>query len=302
MGKVPQIAGAAVVAALVLLTIIAADAGAQSVKPVVELTVEPLTQEVDASTGAASAVYNCSVFVEGLPYVRYRVNLTADCEGWEASCNPAQFTVSGNGTNSFHATVNVPAGEPGGQTKYLTINASVSTTGLQIATCTTYAVLTTRQSFGLNLTTATTELAVTAGKTASWSFALKNTGNGRDTFAISVVNLQSYTSNGWVVKFNHTFVSVDACDTGATTINITPAQDTKNQTVAFQIKAYSRGASFQNITVEAALELQLTVKAAAGGGDGKKPATDKKGTPGMEALWLLLAMALTALASTLRRS
>jgi len=265
--------------------------------------VEPDTQDVDASSGAATAVYNCSVFVEGLPYVRYRVNLTADCEGWQAACDPAQFLVTGSGNNSFHTTVKVPAGEPGGQTKGLTVNATVSTTGVPLNTSTISSVLTTRQSFGLKLSTDTTGLSVTAGKTATWAFALSNTGNGRDTYSLSVVDLQTYRTNNWTVKFNRSLLSVDAGDRGACTINITPAPESKNQTVTFQIKAYSKGASYQNVTVEGTLELQLTVVAApGGGGGGKKPPTTPKGTPGMEAVWLLLAVALAALAGMLRRS
>jgi len=283
------------------VAIISSDAGAQSIIPVVTISVEPLTAEVDASAGAAQAVFNCTVFVDGIPYVRYRVNLTAECEGWEAACDPSSFVVSGNGTNSYHATVKVPPGSPGGQTKYLTLNATVSTTGVSLATCTTYAVVATRQSFGLNLTTTTTDIAVTAGKTASWPFGLKNNGNGRDTFSLSVVNLQSYTSNGWVVKFNRSLLSVDAGDTGLCTINITPAEGSKNQTASFEIKAYSKGASYQNITIETTLALQLTVKAApAGGGNGKT--TPPKATPGMEVMWLVAAIAIAGLAGGLNRS
>jgi hypothetical protein len=301
MSRASRIAEAAAAAAVIALTFMAADAGAQSIIPVVELSVEPATQEVDASSGAASAVYNCSVFVEGLPLVRYRVNLTADCEVWHASCDPASFIVTGSGNNSFHTTVSVPAGEPGGQARVLTVNATVSTTGVSLNASTTYSVLTTRQSFGLNLSTDTPNLAVTAGKTASWAFALKNTGNGRDTFSLSVIDLQTYNHNNWTLKFNRTFMSVDSGDTGVCTINITPAQESKNQTVAFQIKAYSRGASYQDITVEDTLELQLSV-AAAGGGDGKKPPSTPKGTPGPEAVWLLLALAMAALAGVPKRS
>jgi len=300
MGRKRGVLWAAALAVAAIGAIVASDAGAQSIIPVVSITVEPLTQEVDASAGAAQAVYNCSVFVEGLPYVRYRVNLTADCEGWEAACDPSSFVFSGTANNSFHATVNVPAGEPGGQAKYLTINATVSTTGLPLATCSTFAVLTTRQSFGLSLNSETPALAVTAGKTASWPFALNNSGNGRDTYSISVVNLQSYTGNGWLVRFNRSLLSVDAGDTGACTVNITPAESAKNQTLAFQIKAYSKGASYQCMTVEATLELQLTVNAAASGGGGNKTTTPK-GTPGMEACGLLTALALAGLAGALRR-
>jgi hypothetical protein len=266
---------------------------------VVRIDVEPLTQDVDASTGAASAVYNCSLFVEGIPYVRYRVNLTAECEGWEATCDPASFIVTGTANNTYKTTVKVPAGEQGGQARYLTLNATVST-GVTIATCTTYAVITTRQSFGLNLTSGTAGLSVTGGKTVTWAFTLKNSGNGRDTFSLSVMNLQSYTSVGWVVKFNRSLLSVDAGDIGSCTVNITPAANSKNQTVAFQIKAYSKNASYQNITVESILELQLSVHAAPGGG-GDKKTTTPKGTPGMETIWLALALALAALAGMARR-
>jgi hypothetical protein len=300
MGKVPGIAAVAAAAAVIMMTVMAANAGAQSIIPIVELAVEPATQEVDASLGAASAVYNCSVFVEGLPRVPYRVNLTADCEGWQATCEPGFFLVTGSGNNSFHTTVGVPAGEPGGQARVLTVNANVSTTGVPLNTSSVYSVITTRQSFGLKLSSQTTSLSVTAGKPVSWAFALNNTGNGRDTFSVSVVNLQTYTTNKWTLKFNRSLMSVDAGDTGTCTINITPDQDTTNQTVAFQIKAFSRGASFQNITAEGTLDLQLSVTAAPGGGGGKQPTT-QKGTPGMEALWLLLAVALAALAGLLRR-
>ena len=299
MGKVPAIAAVAIAAAVILMTVMAADAGAQAIIPIIELAVEPATQEVDVSSGAASAVYNCSVFVEGLPRVPYRVNLTADCEGWPASCEPGSFLVTGNGDNSFRTTVSVPAGEPGGLARVLTVNATVSTTGVPLNTSSVYSVLTTKQSFGLKLSSQTTSLSVTAGKTVSWAFALNNSGNGRDTFSVSVVNLQTYTTNNWTLKFNRSLMSVDAGDTGTCTINITPDPKTKNQTVAFQIKAFSRSAFTENITVEGTLEMQLSVAAAPGGGG--KTSTTPKGTPGMEALWLLLAMALAAMVGLLKR-
>jgi len=303
MSRASRIPGAVAAAAIIFLTAIAANAGAQSIIPVVELTVEPDTKDVDASTGAASAVYNCSVYVEGLPLVRYRVNLTADCEGWQAACDPAQFLVTGSGNNTFHATVNVPAGEPGGQARVLTVNATVSTTGVPLNTSSIYAVLTTHQSFGLKLSTGTPALSVAAGKPVTWAFSLKNNGNGRDTFSLSVIDLQSYTEPKWGIKFNRTFISVDSGDTGDCAINITPELNTTNRTVAFKVKAFSRGASYQNITVEDTLELQLTVVASpGGGGGGKKPPTTPKGTPGMEAVWLSLAVALAALAGMHRRS
>ena len=289
--RVERTAASALLAALLLAAALPFPAGAQSVIPVVEMTIEPLTQEVDASSQEVSALYNCSVFVEGLPYVRYRVNLTADCEGWAATCDPGLFTVTGTATNSFSTRVLVPSGWPGGDTRQLNLTAVVSTTGVPLSTCVTYAVLNTKQSYGVKLLSDTSSLTVSAGQSASWSFGVKNLGNGRDSISVSVVDLQSYTKPGWSVKFNRSIISVDVGATAYATINITPVNTSKNQTVDFKINAYSRGARFENITVEDILALQLTVVEVP---PGTKPPTPVKPTPGAGLALILSAMALAA--------
>jgi len=287
-------AAPAAVAAVLVLSLLLGECGGQSVIPKVAMTIEPLMQEVDASSGAAEAVYNCSVFVEGIPLVRYRVNLTADCEGWESVCSPSQFLVSGSGNNSFTTTVKVPAGSPGGDNKQLTVNATITTTGLPLATCATFAILSTRQSYGLKLSSDTSALNVNAGQTVTWRFGVKNNGNGRDSFSVQVVNLQSYTSTGWTLRFNRSIMSVDVGDVGYAQVNITPPNTSKNQTVQFQISGYSRGAKYANITIEDKLDLALDIVAVPGGGGGKPPVTAKP-TPDAGLAALSVALALAAL-------
>jgi hypothetical protein len=299
-GAMAARAAPAAVVAVLVLSILAGECGGQSVIPKVVMTIEPLTQEVDASSGAAEAVYNCSVFVEGIPLVRYRVNLTADCEGWESACSPNQFLVSGSGNNSFTTTVKVPAGAPGGDTRQLTVNATVTTTGVPLVTSSEFAILSTAQSYGVKLSSDTSATTVGAGQTVTWRFGVKNNGNGRDSFSVQVVNLQSYTTTGWTLKFNRTIMSVDVGDVGYAQVNITPPNTSKNQTVQFQISAYSRGAKYANITIEDKLELALDIVAVPGGGGGKPPVTPKP-TPGAGLLALSLALALAALAGMRRR-
>jgi hypothetical protein len=293
--------GAAALAAVLILTPLLGDTGAQSVIPKVEMSVEPFTQEVDASAGPADAVYNCSVFVEGLPLVRYRVNLTAVCRDWVAVCAPNLITLTGGGNNSFTTRVTVPAGISGGISEQVNITAAVSTTGLPLATCTTYAVLSTRQTFGLELSSIAPTLQVTAGKTAAWTFNLKNTGNGRDTFSLSVVNLQSYTGTHWSLKFYRSILSLESGENGSSYINITPPESSKNQTIAFQISAYSREARYECITVEDTLDIALTVVAVPGGGGGDKPNPTPKPTPGPGASALALVAVMAVMYGVLRR-
>lgn len=293
-------AAPAAVLVVLMLSLLMGGCGGQSVIPKVAMTIEPLTWEVDASSGAAGALYNCSVFVEGIPLVRYRVNLTADCEGWESVCSPNQFLVSGSGNNSFTTTVKVPAGAPGGETRQLTVNATITTTGLPIATCSTYAILSTSQSYGLKLSSDSSAMTVNAGQTVTWKFGVRNNGNGRDSFSVQVVNLQSYTSTGWTLRFNRSIISIDVGDVGYAQVNITPPNTSKNQTVQFQISGYSRGAKYANITVEDRLELALDIVAVPGGGGGKPPVTAKP-TPGAGLAALSVVLALAAVLGSRRR-
>jgi len=90
---------------------------------------------------------------------------------------------------------------------------------------------------------------------------------------------------------------VDVGATAYATINITPVNTSKNRTVDFTINAYSRGAKFENLTVEDNLTLQLTVVEVPGGGT--KPNPPVKPTPGA-GLGLFLAAAALAALVTLR--
>jgi len=297
-------AASAALVAVLMLPVLPGWSGAQSIIPKVSMTIEPDLKEVDASAGAADAVYNCSIYVEGLPLVRYRVNLTADCEGWEAVCVPNVFQVTGSGNNTFTTTVKVPSGAPGGDTKQLTVNGTVLTSGLPLATCTIFAILTTKQSYGLKLSSEVSALTVKAGMTVTWPFAVKNTGNGRDSFSVSVVNLQSYTSAGWTssgLKFNRSILSIDAGDAAYAQINITPPNNSKDQTITFQISAYSRGAHYNNMTVENQLDLALTVESVPGGGGGGKTTPTPKPTPGPGPVALAAAAVLAAILGLQRR-
>ena len=286
-------------AALLLLCLAAAPASGQSVVPIVELTVSPPEQFVNATCATAEAAFDCTVFVEGLPLVRYRVNLTAVCEGWEARCDPAVFTITGSANTSFKALVTVPAGTSSTMQHQVEIWANVSTTGVPLSSGVAYALVSVWPVFGLSLRTNTTTLAVEAGKSVVWPFVLDNTGNGRDTFGLTVVNSGSFA--GWSVV-SRTSVSVDAGKSINLNYTIKPPSDAKNQTVILQVKAFSRGASFQNITVEQKLELEISVKEVAQGGNGTKPPDNNKAPiAGAGGLALALALVLAALVAFRRR-
>ena len=280
-----------------LLCLAAFPASGQSVKPIVELTVSPAEQFVNVTTTPAEASFDCTVFVEGLPLVRYRVNLSAFCEGWETRCDPAQLTVTGAANNTFRAFITVPAGTPSTLQHQVEIWANVSSTGLPLANCATYALVSVSPLYGVKVRTDTTAVSVDAGKDVVWPFSLDNTGNGRDTFGVTVVNSASFP--GWSVVCNRTSVFVDVNGSINLKYTIKPPADARNQTVILQMRAYSKNAAFQNLTVEQKLELEISVRSASQGGNGSKP-PDKK-APGALAGGLAVALALAALAVSRKR-
>jgi len=270
----------------------------QSVVPIIVLSVSPVEQFVNVTSISAEAAFDCTVFVEGLPLVRYRVNLTAYCEGWEARCDPALFTVTGSATNSFRAIVTVPAGTPSTLQHQVEIWANVSTTGVPLASSAAYALVSVWPVYGVNLRTDTRIVGVDAGKDAVWPFSLDNTGNGRDTFGLTVVNPGSFP--GWTITCNRTSVFVDINGTINLKYTIKPPADARNQTVILQMRAYSKNAAFRNLTVEQRMELELSVKGAAPVQNNTKP-PDKKNAPGFEAGGLALVLALAALTALRKR-
>lgn len=285
-------------AVLALLGLAAFPVSGQSIVPVVELSVAPENQFVNVTTSPVEASFDCTVFVEGLPLVRYRVNLTAACEGWEARCEPSAFTITGSANESFRAIITVPPGMPSTMPYQVEIWANVSTTGIPLASGTIYATVSVWPTYGVRLRTDTARVGVDAGKEVVWPFGLENTGNGRDTFGLTVVNAASFA--GWSVVCNRTSVSVDVNGSINLKYTIKPPADSRNQTITLQMRAYSKGASFQNLTVEQKLELEIAVKAVPQGGNGPKPPV-KKNTPGTGAGGLAILLALAALAASRKR-
>ena len=146
--------------ALAMLVMAAVPVHAQSVIPVIVLTVAPVEQVVNVTGSPVDASFDCTVFVEGLPLVRYRVDLAAYCEGWAAWCDPAQFTVTGMANESFRARVTVPAGTPSTMQHQLEVLANVSTTGVPLNSSTAYALVSVYPVYGLKLRTAQRYLVV----------------------------------------------------------------------------------------------------------------------------------------------
>lgn len=270
----------------------------QSVVPIIVLTVSPVEQFVNVSAGPADAAYDCTVFVEGLPLVRYRVNLTAYCEGWGARCEPALFTVTGSANNSFRAFVTVPAGTPSTLQHQVEIWANVSTTGVPLASCATYAMVSVWPVYGVKLATDTQRVSVDAGNEVVWPFTLKNTGNGRDSFSITTVNPSTFS--GWTVKCNRTTINLDTNASIDLNYTIKPPADARNQTQILQFRVYSKYAYAKNLTVEQKLELEISVKAVPQPGNGSKP-PDKKNAPGTGAGGLAVVLALVALTALRKR-
>ncbi len=286
--------------ALLFLCLAAAPASGQAVVPIVELSVSPAEQFVNVTSAPVDASFACTVFVEGLPLVRYRVDLTAYCEGWQTRCEPAQLLVTGSTNESFQAVVTVPAGTPASMQHQVEVYANVSTSGLPLNSSVAYALVSVQPVYGLKLTTNATAIAVGAGKSAPWPFTVQNTGNGRDTFGTTVVNSASFP--GWTLVCNRTSVSVDTNASFNLRYDIKPPADAGNQTVILQVRAFSRGAAFKNLTVEQKLELEITVTAAPAAANTTKPSGNGKSfLPGAGGPALGLAVALAALVALRRR-
>ena len=287
-------------AALLILCLAAVPASGQSVIPIVELTVAPVEQFVNVTTAPVEAAFDCTVFVEGLPLVRYRVNLTAVCEGWEARCDPAVFTITGSANTSFKALVTVPAGTSSTMQHQVEIWANVSTTGVPLVSTEIFALVSVWPSYGLKLATDIQRVSVDAGAEVVWPFTLQNTGNGMDTFGLTVVNSASFA--GWTVTCNRTSVSVNANHTVNLKYTIRPPSNALNQTLILQMRAFSRNAAFENLTVEQKLELEISVNATLAGGNGTKPTDDKKSPiPGAGGPALALTLLLAAIVAFRRR-
>jgi hypothetical protein len=283
---------------LALLVLAAVPVQGQSVIPIVVLTVAPVEQVVNVTTSPVDASFDCTVFVEGLPLVRYRVDLTAYCEGWPARCDPSQFTVTGMANESFRAYVTVPAGTPSTMQHQVEVSANVSTTGVPLNSSTAYALVSVYPVYGLRLRTDTQRVSVDAGKMATWPITIENTGNGRDNVGTTVVNSASFS--GWTIKSSRTSINIDVNGTFNLYYNITPPSDAKNQTIILQVRMYSKNAAFKNLTVEQKLELEISVNAVPQGGNGTGP-PDRKNAPGFGAAAFALSLGLAALAAFRRR-
>jgi uncharacterized membrane protein len=269
---------------------------AQSLVPKIEITVEPETIVVDATSASASAAFSCKVMVEGMPYIRYRVNLSAVCEDWNATCSPNSFTVTGGGNNTFTTTVIVPQGAGGGDACQLNVTGIVSAPGIS-ATCITYAMVIVKQSFGIDLAAYISTLPVDAGQPVVWQISVKNTGNGLDSVSLSVENIGSYTNSGWALRFNRSILSIEEGMIVQVSLTITPPENSPDQAISISVKGYSRGAKSSNLTIEDRVEVTVNVKSVpggGGGGGGGNKTTEKKFLPGMGALELTAATVLLA--------
>jgi hypothetical protein len=284
--------------AFALLVLSAVPVQAQSVIPIVILTVAPVEQVVNVTGSPVDASFDCTVFVEGLPLGRYRVNLSAYCEGWPAWCDPSQFTVTGMANESFRTFVTVPAGTPSTMQHQVEVTANVSTTGVPLNSTTAFALVSVYPVYGLKLRTDTQRVGTDAGKMATWPITIENTGNGRDSFGTTVVNAASFS--GWTIKSSRASINIDVNGTFPLFYNITPPSGATNQTIILQVRVYSKNAYTKNLTVEQKLDLEIAVTAAPSGGGRTKP-PDKKGTPGFEAAAITLVLALAALAAFRRR-
>jgi len=286
---------------LVILCLLAGGAAAIPGAPAPVMTIGPDLVEVDVSAGPGTAVFNCTADVTGLPLVRYHLNLSAESGGWESVCSPKEATFTTTTNQSFTVTVTVPQGERGGTSRFVNVTATVSTGGIPISNSTASSMVTILQGFSFRLTSAVNALTVDAGKLVSWPFEIRNTGNGRDTFPVSLANLKSYTSAGWTVKFNRTQVPVEAGGVAPVLLNLTPPANLTNQTLTIQVSAYSQYAKYDNITVEQRIEYQLTVRAVPGGGNGTKPTPTPKGAPGAGSAGIAAAVALAFIVALRRR-
>ncbi len=286
-------------AALAMLFLAAMPVQGQSLVPIVVMTVSPDEQFVNVTAEAVEASFDCTVFVEGLPLVRYRVNLTAYCEGWATRCDPSQFVVTGMANNSFRAYVTVPAGTSSSMQHQVEIIANVSTTGVPLASAATYAVVSVWPAYGLKLRTDIQHVSVDAGKEVIWPFTLENTGNGWDSFTITTVNPASFA--GWTVKCNRTTINLNTNASFNLNYTIKPPADAKNQTQILQFRAYSKYANAKNLTVEQKLELEIAVNAVAPPANATKPQETKNFLPGAPAGVVALALVLAAAVAWRRR-
>ncbi len=286
-------------AALALLLLAAMPAQGESLVPIVVLTVAPDEQFVNVTADPVEASFDCTVFVEGLPMVRYRVNLTALCEGWATRCDPALFVVTGMANNSFRAYVTVPAGTSSTMQHQVEIIANVSSTGIPLASLSAYALVSVWPVYGLKLGTGIQRVSVDAGDEVTWPFTLQNTGNGRDSFTITTINPSSFP--GWTVKCNRTTVNLDTNSSINLNYTIRPPADARNQTQILQFRVYSKYAFAKNLSIEQKLELEIAVNAVAQPANVTEPGEDKEFLPGAQAVGLALALALAAAVAWRRR-
>ncbi len=281
-----------------LLTIISMPqiSPAQGFGPELALTLDATELEAD-SPGTVHV--QGWVDLDGLPFVPYRVNISAECSNWSAECEPEFLLFTGSGNQSFNVTVTVPAGQEGGTTRQLNVTAAVETVGIPSTNTTAYAMVRVRQLFGVLLTSSVAALETKAGAPVTWSFKVTNTGNGYDSFSVSVVDLQSYTSAGWVLRFNRTIVSAENGSDVNVGLNITPPPSHPEGSVEMRVRAYSRGANAYNQTVEAFLNLSLSVHKSQGGGDGSKPPPEPRRVPGTGSAGAVLGLGLVSVARAL---
>ena len=259
--------------------------------------------QAPSSAGPATAVFNGTVAVTGLPLVRYKLTISAEAGGWDCVCDPGTHTFTQSVNLIYTVTVTVPADALGGDFRFVNVTANLSTTDIRISTNTTSAEIDVNQSYGVRINSGMTNLRVDSGKTASWPLSVLNTGNGRDTLHVLVVNPSAYTSNNWALKFNRSFAySVDPVSSALFTLNMTPPAGAPNQTVTIQVTGQSWGANSNDLTVQDQIFLNLTVNYVPipGGGGGNKTATHNP-IPGTGPIGVAVAATLAMLVAVRKR-
>lgn len=305
-------------ATLVLLMLAAALPQAQGAPfaptfPAVYVNITPL-EPVDVSAdGEQNITANGTVSVTLFSFVETRVNLTAEVHDtfWSAEIAPISVTLTGSGTIPFTVNITVPGHAPAGTATVLFVNANVSTTnypvGRDFDNQTPIPIL---QYYGVALTAATPSsperFDAAAAAETSFAFRLQNTGNGADSFEISVLNLAELQASGISVDIPSPVSGVGKGVTVIQSGKVTLPPSVALQDFPLQIQASSAGALGKGLTATGATTKTIHAVAALpdGGnnGTGNNTTEPPKGfLPGMSVPLAVGALGVAAVAAAWRR-
>jgi len=243
---------------------------AQVKKTTVTLALSPANAIIDPTLDQGKAVFTGTVTVKGIPLIVTSVNITANAGDWTNETDPQSLVITGSKSGTFSLSVYAPYNATAGQTHDVYVIIRWSNTLNEKGTAEAQAIATVNQSYSLNVYMSPSIIYFKGGKSSSPfpKAYISNSGNGEDSFSITVNNNTDLVNAGWSFSFSKTTLDLgpDAQDYVQLTVTVPANAPVKVYKV--QIRATSQGAKSVGRTVYDDANLTVSVQSTGGGGGG----------------------------------